>query len=83
MAVYKQSEMDKESDRSELYYGDDLVKKVENKPNQEKQLWFLDNHPIFTGVCPNCGYDYGNLKVLDIDEKSSHWNCPSCGLIYD
>jgi transposase-like protein len=66
-----------------LYYGNHLVNNVQNKPEREKQLWLLNNHPIFTGVCPNCGYDYGTLKILDIDEKSQHWNCPSCGLTYD
>ena len=56
--------------------------KVENKPSKEKQLWLLNNHPIFTGKCANCGYDYGNYKVLDIDVKSSHWDCPECGVSY-
>jgi hypothetical protein len=76
--------MNIEDDKSSnLYYGDYLVKKIENKPNKKRQLWLLSHHPIFTGVCSNCGYNYGNLKVLDIDEKSSHWNCPECGMSYD
>ncbi len=53
-----------------------------NKPDKNRQLWLLDNHPIFTGICSNCGYNYGNLKVLDVDKKSSHWNCPECNMSY-
>ena len=67
-------------DRSSLKYQSIIPSK---KLSQQRQLWLLDNHPYFTGVCSNCGYDYGNYKILDIDEKSSHWNCPECGLSYE
>ncbi len=57
------------------------VKTPKKKLTKEKQLWLLNNHPMFTGKCSNCGYDYGN-KVLDIDEKNNHWDCPECGVKY-
>jgi predicted RNA-binding Zn-ribbon protein involved in translation (DUF1610 family) len=80
MAVFKRRLLIMESDRSLLKY-----KSISpsNKSSKSRQLWLLENHPSFTGKCNNCGYDYGNYKVLDIDEKSSHWNCPECGMNHD
>lgn len=39
----------------------------------EEQLAILDSHPIFTGVCPKCSYEFdrNNLPLI-------HWECPSC-----
>jgi hypothetical protein len=55
-----------------------------NKPDKQRQLWLLDNHPAFTGICPNCGFEYEqSLLILDVDNKSHHWNCPQCGVSYE
>jgi hypothetical protein len=80
MLVLKEKMMNIDSDRSPLKYESIPPS---NKPDRKRQLWLLDNHPYFTGICSNCGYDYGNLKVLDVDENSSHWNCPECNLSYE
>lgn len=39
----------------------------------EEQLWLLDHHPMFTGACPQCGYEWerGNYPM-------SQWECPEC-----
>jgi transposase len=61
-----------------------LGRKVNNKADKKKQLWILNNHPAFTGICSNCGFEYEkSLFILDVDNKSHHWNCPQCGLSYD
>ena len=57
-----------------LYYGNYLVKQVDNKPNKKRQLWLLDNHPFFTGICSNCGYQY--------DKHTNNWTCPECHTSY-
>ena len=59
-------------------YGSGNSKK---KLTKEQQLWLLNNHPIFTGVCRNCGYQYNNTGLY-IGIKSKHWNCPECNLTY-
>jgi hypothetical protein len=43
-----------------------------------EQLTILDFHPIFTRVCPKCGYefDHSDLPVI-------HWDCPACGWVDD
>ncbi len=44
----------------------------------EEQLEILDNHPFFTGVCPECGYQFDRSNPPLI-----HWDCPECGWIDD
>jgi hypothetical protein len=38
------------------YYNGELIKLPEKKLTQTQQLWLLENHPCFTGVCRECGY---------------------------
>jgi rubrerythrin len=59
----------------DLYYGNYLVRKVENKPSKKRQLWILNNHPVFTGVCSNCGFQY--------EKNTNNWTCPQCGTSYE
>ena len=59
----------------DLYYGNYLVHKVDNKLDKKRQLWLLDNHPLFTGICSNCGYEY--------DKHTNNWTCPECGVSYE
>jgi hypothetical protein len=58
-----------------VYYNDGLSKLPEDKPDPERQLWLLNNHPAFTGGCTNCGYEY--------PRKPLSWDCPQCGTEYD
>ena len=58
-----------------VYYDDELIKLPEYKPDPERQLWLLNNHPAFTGSCGNCGYEYPRNPLS--------WNCPECGAEYD
>ena len=58
-----------------IYLEDKLIRLSEDKPDKERQLWLLDNHPAFTGSCRNCGYEY--------PRKPLSWDCPQCGTTYD
>ena len=60
--------LEKGNPSKDLYYGNYLVRKVENKPSKKKQLWIVNNHPAFTGVCCNCGFQY--------DKHTNNWTCP-------
>lgn len=59
------------------YYNDELIL---HKPRltREQQWWLLDNHPLFTGRCPQCDrqFDFNNPPAV-------HWDCPECGWIDD
>jgi predicted RNA-binding Zn-ribbon protein involved in translation (DUF1610 family) len=59
------------------WYDGELIPNRPSRYTQAEQLEILDNHPFFTGVCPNCGYrfDKNNLPV--------HYDCPVCGWIDD
>ena len=77
MVVLKgRNTMNIKGDRSHnVYYGNYLVKKIGNKPDKKRQLWLLDNHPFFTGICSNCGYQY--------DKHTNNWTCPECNTSYE
>ncbi len=52
-----------------------------NRPSRytpEEQLEILDNHPFFTGVCPQCGHRFDKNNPPAV-----HWDCPECGFIDD
>jgi hypothetical protein len=40
----------------------------------EEQLATLESHPIFTGVCPKCRYEFDRSDLPVI-----HWDCAACG----
>lgn len=44
----------------------------------EERLQLLDNHPLFTGFCPECGYQFSKENPPAV-----HWDCPSCGWFDD
>lgn len=54
------------------YYNGELIIQTRRR-SPEEQLWLLDNHPMFTGTCPQCGYEWkrGNYPT-------SEWECPEC-----
>ena len=54
------------------YYNGELILHTP-KYTREQQQGILDSHPFFTGVCPECGYDFGGLCL-----SKEQWSCPSC-----
>lgn len=44
----------------------------------EEQLYILNNHPFFTGICPKCQYKYDTSHRWQIDGK-----CPGCNYQFD
>lgn len=60
------------------WYGNELIANRPSRYTPEQQLEILDNHPFFTGVCPQCGYEF------DKDNPPAvHWDCPACDWIDD
>ena len=59
------------------WYGGELIPNRPSCYTQDEQLEMLDNHPFFTGVCPNCSYKFNknNLPV--------HYDCPVCDFVDD
>jgi hypothetical protein len=53
------------------WYGDRLISNRRSRLTQEEQLQIIDTHPLFTGVCPECGHE--------IDKPGINWHCPACG----
>jgi hypothetical protein len=43
----------------------------------DRGMEILDNHPFFTGVCPQCRYRF------EQDNLPVHFDCPDCGWIDD
>lgn len=56
------------------YYDGELILHRPPRYTPEEQLWLLDNHPWFTGECPECGYQFGEQNP-----PPPHWDCPRCG----
>ncbi|MDB9372340.1 hypothetical protein [Nodularia sphaerocarpa] len=44
----------------------------------EHQLELLENHPLFTGFCPQCGAEFDRDYVSRV-----HWDCNNCGWMDD
>ena len=59
------------------WYGDELIPNKPSRYTSEEQLEILDNHPFFTGVCPECRHKF------DKDNPPVHFDCPVCGFIDD
>ncbi len=56
------------------YYNGELILQPRQRWTREQQLELLDTHPIFTGRCPQCGYEFQRDYTARI-----HWDCPECG----
>ena len=55
------------------YYNGEEIIQPPQRWTREEQLWLLDNHPMFTGKCPQCG------TTMNRDYTSRvHWDC-ECG----
>ena len=56
------------------YYNGEEIIQPPQRWTREEQMWLIDNHPLFTGKCPSCGY------IFQRDYASRvHWDCPECG----
>ena len=62
----------------ESYYDGELILQPTQHLTPEEQLELLDSHPLFTGVCPECCYDFSQNNPPAV-----HWDCPRCGWIDD
>lgn len=59
------------------YYNGELILQPKQM-TREEQLWLLDNHPLFTGVCPACKYHFPQTNFHIV-----HFDCPNCGWVDD
>lgn len=60
------------------YYAGELIVQPRQHLTPEEQLWLLDNHPLFTGKCPQCGYQFDRDYTARV-----HWDCPECSWMDD
>ncbi len=60
------------------YYNGELILQSRQRWTREQQLEILDTHPIFTGKCPECGYEFQRDYTARV-----HWDCPQCGWLDD
>lgn len=60
------------------YYNGELIRQPSQQRTREEQLWLLDNHPLFTSVCPGCKYRFpqANFHIV-------HFDCPNRGWVDD
>ena len=59
------------------WYGDELIADRQSRYSPEEQLEILNNHPFFTGVCPQCRHEF------DKNNPPVHFDCPECNFIDD
>ena len=59
------------------WYGDELIANRPSRYSQSEQLEILNNHPFFTGVCPQCRHEFNR------DDRIVHYDCPDCGWVDD
>jgi hypothetical protein len=69
------SDTDKELWLPEGYswYGDNLIPNRLCRYTREEQEKILDNHPFFTGSCPNCSHLFTTSPP-----PHTPWVCPEC-----
>lgn len=56
------------------YYAGELILQPKERWTSEEQLELLDTHPMFTGACPVCGYQFLRDNLPPV-----HWDCCNCG----
>ena len=56
------------------YYNGEEIIQPRQRWSQEQQLWLLDNHPMFTGFCPQCGHMFQRDYTALVS-----WDCDNCG----
>ena len=55
------------------YYNGEEIIQLPQRWTREQRLWLIDNHPLFTGKCPQCGYMFQRDYTSRV-----HWDCPEC-----
>jgi len=60
------------------YYGGELILEPVQRVTMEQRLELLDNHPLFTGRCPNC-----EMAIRQTEPTRIHWDCRHCGWLDD
>ncbi len=60
------------------YYNGELILQPQQRRTQQQQLELLDTHPMFTGKCPQCGYEFDRDYTARV-----HWDCFECGFLDD
>ena len=60
------------------WYDGELIPIRPQRLTNEERLELLDSHPLFTGTCPECGYQFPKNNSPKV-----HWDCPSCGWVDD
>ena len=56
------------------YYAGELIIDVVQRFNREQKLELLDQHPMFTGRCPEC-----ESVIARSSPAQTHWDCQYCG----
>ena len=60
------------------WYDGELIPIEPQRLTNDERLQILDTHPLFTGVCPECGYQFPKENPPKV-----HWDCPACGWVDD
>nr|WP_138504501.1 hydrogenase maturation nickel metallochaperone HypA [Nostoc sp. PA-18-2419] len=60
------------------YYNGELILQPRQRWIPEEQLELIDTHPMFTGKCPQCNYEFDRDWSARV-----HWDCPECGFLDD
>jgi hypothetical protein len=60
------------------YYNGEEVPQPQQRLTREEQWEILNTHPLFTGHCPGCDYQFPS-HVPEL----VHFDCPRCGWIDD
>lgn len=56
------------------WYAGEPVPTPSSTLTTEEQLDLLESHPLFTGCCPQCGWEFDRSNPPLV-----HWDCPECG----
>jgi hypothetical protein len=60
------------------YYNGEIILQPQQHRTQQQQLELLDTHPLFTGKCPQCGYEFDRDWSARV-----HWDCSECDWMDD
>lgn len=58
------------------YYDGELVLQPEHYLTTEERWEVFNKHPLFTGVCPECGAGIAGASLV-------HYDCDRCGWLDD
>ncbi|QIR41745.1 hydrogenase maturation nickel metallochaperone HypA (plasmid) [Tolypothrix sp. PCC 7910] len=78
LGIGESNEQDQWQPEGASYYNGELIVQPEQRWTQEEQLELIELHPMFTGKCPQCGYEFNRDWSARV-----HWDCPECGWMDD